>query len=95
MHLILTPGKMKNLNFRIIYTQTFFVDTVYNRVFYYSNSTRWPIITVSYTKPGFVFINILKFGNIAIVRIVVIVVMLTLYPKNVKFYVTLFLEMTA
>ena len=41
------------------------------------------------------FINILKFGNIAIVRIVVIVVMLTLYPKNVKFYVTLLLEMTA
>ena len=42
---------MKNLNDTIAHTQPF------------SNSTMWPKNVVSFTKAGFVFINIVSFGN--------------------------------
>ena len=59
---------MKNLNDTIVHAQLFFVDAIHNQVSNYSISTRWPKIIVSVTNTGFVFIFIVRFGNVAILR---------------------------
>ena len=69
--LILAPEKWETLTLRLFILNrfsSFFI--LHNLVSNYINSARWPIIIVCFTKIGFVFIIIVRFGNLAIVRIV-------------------------